>query len=349
MADNLEQQPVVLEDDSANRYGMSTAQPFIVQLSDGTDLSAIDGSGNLNVILAANSGVDIGDVDVTSVIPGTGATNLGKAEDAAHTSGDVGVMGLFVRQSTQADFGADGDYVPGSVDDNGGLRVSIVAGGGTGGTSCVDGAAFTVNTDSVSPAGYYYNDTTPGAIDEGDCGISRMTGNRVLLNTIVDPTTDANRWAIDGSGNGQVDLAAVSVTAVPVSKDGSANAETNPIFVQVVNGVVSGTEVHDYDTAAAVAKGATSNHDYTVTGTTFLLHSVEFASSGAMKAEIQTGPLAGLTTVAVGFTSSATPMNQIDFDPPVEVPATGTGTVRVIRTNRNRAQDLYSTIIGNDV
>jgi hypothetical protein len=33
--------------------------------------------------LAANSGVDIGDTDVTSVIPGTGATNLGKAIDTA--------------------------------------------------------------------------------------------------------------------------------------------------------------------------------------------------------------------------------------------------------------------------
>lgn len=66
--------------------------------------------------LAANSGVDIGDVDVTSVVPGTGATNLGKAEDGAHTSGDVGVMDLGVRNDTMADFtGADNDYTPKSV------------------------------------------------------------------------------------------------------------------------------------------------------------------------------------------------------------------------------------------
>jgi hypothetical protein len=47
--------------------------------------------------LAANDGVDIGNVDVTSIVPGTGATNLGKAEDAAHSSGDTGVMPLAVR------------------------------------------------------------------------------------------------------------------------------------------------------------------------------------------------------------------------------------------------------------
>lgn len=63
--------------------------------------------------LAANSGVDIGDVDVTSVIPGTGATNLGKAEDAAHTSGDIGVMSLGVRNDALAALtGTNLDYSP---------------------------------------------------------------------------------------------------------------------------------------------------------------------------------------------------------------------------------------------
>jgi hypothetical protein len=52
--------------------------------------------------LAANSGVDIGDVDVTSSIPGTGATNLGKAEDAQHTTGDTGVFILGIRNDDAA-------------------------------------------------------------------------------------------------------------------------------------------------------------------------------------------------------------------------------------------------------
>lgn len=47
----------------------------------------------------------------TSMTPGTGATNLGKAEDAAHTSGDVGVFILGVRQDTLASStSTDGDY-----------------------------------------------------------------------------------------------------------------------------------------------------------------------------------------------------------------------------------------------
>lgn len=49
---------------------------------------------------------------VTDVVTGVGATNLGKAEDAVHTSGDVGVMALGIQKATPADLAADGDYAP---------------------------------------------------------------------------------------------------------------------------------------------------------------------------------------------------------------------------------------------
>ena len=79
--------------------------------------------------LAANSGVDIGDVDVTSIVPGTGATNLGKAEDAAHSSGDVGVMSLAVRNDDVAALGgADGDYAPLQVNAAGSLYTTDATG-----------------------------------------------------------------------------------------------------------------------------------------------------------------------------------------------------------------------------
>lgn len=47
--------------------------------------------------LAANSGVDIGDVDVLSIIPGTGATSLGKAVDSVVGATDTGVAMLAER------------------------------------------------------------------------------------------------------------------------------------------------------------------------------------------------------------------------------------------------------------
>lgn len=61
-----------------------------------------------------------GTVAVSSVIPGTGATNLGKAEDAPHTSGDVGVEVLGVRNDTLATMtNTDADYSPVATDKRG--------------------------------------------------------------------------------------------------------------------------------------------------------------------------------------------------------------------------------------
>jgi hypothetical protein len=65
------------------------------------------------------------DVDVTHVVPGTAAADLGKAEDAVHASGDVGVMALAVRADTAAATGANGDYVPLLVDSTGKLHVNV--------------------------------------------------------------------------------------------------------------------------------------------------------------------------------------------------------------------------------
>jgi len=64
------------------------------------------------------------DVDVTRVIPGTGATNLGKAEDDPHTSGDVGVVALAKRTDSAAvSSGTDGDYSTLNVDAQGRMWV----------------------------------------------------------------------------------------------------------------------------------------------------------------------------------------------------------------------------------
>lgn len=74
---------------------------------------------------------NIGDVDVVSLVPGTGAANLGKAEDAAHTSGDTGVMALGVRNDIPTVLaGTDLDYTPLAVDQHGHLQVDVLSGGG---------------------------------------------------------------------------------------------------------------------------------------------------------------------------------------------------------------------------
>jgi len=94
-----------------------------------SDQSALDVSASTVTVtddgsftLAANSGIDIGDVDVTSVIPGVGATNLGKAIDTPIGGTDTGVLSLAVRDDVlSALTPAAADVVNMFVDANGAL------------------------------------------------------------------------------------------------------------------------------------------------------------------------------------------------------------------------------------
>lgn len=61
-------------------------------------------------------------------VGGTAATDLGKADSAAHSDGDTGVMVLGVRNDDLADLaGVDGDYVPLQVSQNGALLMCLSA------------------------------------------------------------------------------------------------------------------------------------------------------------------------------------------------------------------------------
>jgi hypothetical protein len=87
---------------------------------------------------------------------GTTATDLGKAEDAAHVTGDTGVMLLGIRESTNVDLsagGTNGDYEPLELDATGRLWVhagAIDAGethiGEVGGHTIVVKPTITVDT-----------------------------------------------------------------------------------------------------------------------------------------------------------------------------------------------------------
>lgn len=79
---------------------------------------------------------------IDSVTPGSAATSLGKAEDAPHSSGDIGVFILAVRNDAGAVLaGTDLDYIPFTTDSTGALRVT----GGGGGTEYTEDAAAAAN------------------------------------------------------------------------------------------------------------------------------------------------------------------------------------------------------------
>ena len=121
--------------------------------------------------LTANDGIDIGDVTinnaagaaavniqdggnsitvdgsvsiVTSMVPGTAATNLGKAEDAVAANGDTGVAMLGVRNDAAASkTSADGDYSMFATDSAGRIGIADL-----GGSVSIDDNAGSLTVDA---------------------------------------------------------------------------------------------------------------------------------------------------------------------------------------------------------
>lgn len=318
---------------SKDRNANSATNTIFTSVSDGTDTLAVNADGSLNVTVTG------------------GASNTQFAEDAAHVSGDIGTEVLTVRRDTPVSgTSADGDYATLNTDANGRLYTTIHDGGNS---ITVDGAVTVSATDLDIRDLTHVSDSVK--VGDGTDFLAVAADGSIAV------TDNGGSLTVDGtiavsSVGGTVTVAATDLDirdltlaqdAVKVSANTSANSQTNPIFVQNVENAITG-EVHDYNTAAAVASDATSNHDYTVT-TNLKLKKITVASSGGSKFEVQVGPVASLVSKRVGFLPKDGGYTELTFDPPIEVPNTSTGTVRVIRTNRQgAAQDLYSSIEGID-
>ena len=183
---------------------------------------------------------------------------------------------------------------------------------------------------------------------------------------IVDGTVTSQALAVDSNGRISTHIRATNGDAITSTAAGATNpvdallrdsagvalgTATNPLSVAVSKNN-AGDEINDYKAAAAIAGGATDNHDYTVSaGKTLLLSQVEASASGKSKMEVQieTGVATNVwTTKFVQFGSASDNNMSLVLQSPISVLA---GVrVRVIMTNRdNQAQDLYSTISGQEV
>ena len=171
--------------------------------------SALPAGTNAIGKLSANSGVDIGDVDVLSIVPGTGATNLGKAEDAAHTSGDVGVMALGVRNDNAATSrsGANADYTPLAVNAAGEVFVvqrsgaTLANGAGTVTTSTAQVLAASTTRRSV-----LITNLGTATIWVGASGVAANSGARLKPDEslVIDKAATAAIHAVATSGSSPI-------------------------------------------------------------------------------------------------------------------------------------------------
>lgn len=305
----------------------TASNPFYHVLSDGTNPLSVTGG-----VLDVNATVvlDTSYVDDSAFVIGTDRVNAQGflADETATDSVDEGDIGL-ARMTLD--------------------RRMIVSAeqGGSWDIGTVTTLTGITNDVNIADGG---NSIT---VDDGGTPLS-VTGTVAISGTVA--VTQSGTWTIDSITNDvtvdAVDLDIRDLTHVSDSVkigDGTETVEVNADgSINVVTSDVAGTRVHDHDKSAATAKNGTANHDYTVAGTTFLLKKVSIAGAGRMKAEIQVGPLAGLVSKLVLFKEREGTQPH-EFVPAIAVPATSTGTVRIIKTQRSLGSlFMYSTIEGDD-
>jgi hypothetical protein len=120
-------------------------------------------------------------LEIDGLVPGTNAAEIGKAEDEAHVSGNVGVMLLAVRADAAATTGSDdGDYVPLLTDANGKLWVydSSLAG-------VVSGSELQVDIVTIATGDNNIGNVDVASISAGETHIGEVGGTGTFVDVVL--------------------------------------------------------------------------------------------------------------------------------------------------------------------
>lgn len=265
-----------------------------------------------------------GSVAISSVIPGTGATNLGKAEDSIHTSGDVGVFDLAVANVAQATLAADGDYIGRSADLKGNTMVV-----GNQSAATADAGA------PVKTGGVVNN--TPATYTDGQRGDTQLDTRGNTKITLMALNTSSGLPLVATNADNQI-VGSASTRLEVVNR----NYVFNGTGFDRMPGTTTGINVLPYPatatvitsasgnvanaTAAATLAGAASKTTY-ITG--FVCSSSGSTAGSAVTVTV-TGTISGtlsFTFVApTGALTAAAPLN-VQFASPIPASTTNTAIV----------------------
>lgn len=226
---------------------------------------ATDSTG---LVALTTSTANIGKVILSGSV-GVTASDICKAEDAAHASGDVGVMLLAVRKATPVDLsGTDGDYEPLQID-NGLLHVGAQ---GLVAHNAVDaGNPVKWGAKAKSPDG-----TSTGVVAEDDrTDLYADLNGRLLVNTVAPEFVHA----VDLQTSAQTDTALISapgashrlmITDIIISAAAAQtikfvrNTTSSADVLEIIDMAANTTESFHFGTPIPI----TANQDFGYTSTT---------------------------------------------------------------------------------
>ncbi len=263
-----------------------------VKLAFGADdsITKVATGAGLPVTLQAGT-ASVGKVEVTDLIPGIGATNLGKAIDSVAGASDVGVVVLAKRVNTPATITpANGDWAPMQLTAEGAVQVEIVGGAAT---AQIDDAAFTPGTSEVVVVGYFADETATDSIDEGEQGAARMTLDRKQIVTGYAHT--AGGWSPYSYISDGTDAVSVKASAGQVG------------WLVVTNNNASAAYLKFYNSASAPTLGS---------GTPVLRLMIPGNTNGftvnlGAGAEFTTGIAFGIVTGLIDSSSTSVAANEV--------------------------------------
>ena len=119
-----------------------------------------------------------------------------KAEDVAHTNGDTGIMALCVRQDTQSDFGANGDYCPMSINADGELRVTTGSGSDVMSVDTIHTASVDAGADGTSSVF-----TKPKGVSTLGFTIKNTSSANGIYQIVMETSVDNSSGSFVGGSN----------------------------------------------------------------------------------------------------------------------------------------------------
>jgi len=386
---------------NANTVVNNAAGASAVNIQDGGNSITVDGT----VAISGTVTVSATDLDIRDLVFATDKVDISGSTLAANSGVDIGDVTINNAAGAAAVNIQDGGNVI-SIDDGGG---SITVDGtvtATNDSVLVDDSAFGIATDSVTGMGALADETASDSVDEGDIGLLRMTLDRKLLTRVdnaggasavniqdggnaitidgtltgitndvniadggnsitVDGTvaaTQSGTWNIgtvasitadvniaDGGNSITVDAVQLDIDDLSATSDNVAISDgTDTLAVNgdgSINVVVSGssgTAIADYDAVAALAAAGSDNHDYTAAGGAFSPTSVSVSGESIGTFAI----LANAVAIATLRTSVENPNAVYEF--PAGFSIADTQVLRVTRTNdSNKVHNFESTINGS--
>jgi hypothetical protein len=213
---------------------------------------------------------------VLSVVPGSGATNLGKAEDAAHSTGDIGVFMLGVRRDSPiSGADTDGDYAHFSLDSSGRLYTNV---GNTvtvtGTVTAAQATASNLNATVVGTGTFAVQATCTNAgtvaVQAAQSGTWNITNVSGTVSLPTGAATAAKQPALGTAGTASTDVITVqgiaSMTPLLVTAQASTNTQEvvgdaahgaavagNPVLVGLEGRSTDPTAVDSGDVVRALA------------------------------------------------------------------------------------------------